>query len=323
MSASLLVVFAVFADATTGYTSGVLPIQFYRELEGDRLEDYTGLFSVAHNSGDRVQSANQALAYGADIIEIDVVALDDRLYAAHQAPLPFLGPHVFRGPKLEEIWTVASLAEVVKLDLKQSSSSFLDLLVSFLGKYGEDQQVIVASGDVEVLRSLGERWPDAFRLLSVPNREVMDALQADPDLVALIDGVTIQEQLLDRETATWLEAQELYALAWTVNSLGRVNALIGLGVDGITTDNLALMRLLGGGRRGELPLARRQPGQPGLGPAQESSNNQTNDEPDEPRASERPPQSDLHPPDQEPHLHQFEVIHDDADEPGKDDGDED
>lgn len=280
-SVSLLVVFAAFADATTGYTSGVLPIQFYRELEGDRLKDYTGLHSVAHNSGDRVESANQALAYGADVIEIDVVALDDRLYAAHQVPVPFLGPHVFRGPTLEEIWTVASLADVVKLDLKQSSPAFLDLLVSFLDKYGEDHQVMIASGEVPVLQSLEERWPDAFRLLSVPNREVMDALQADPELVALIDGVTIQEQLLDHETATWLEAQALYVLAWTVNDLERVNALIALGVDGITTDNLALMRLLGGGRLGEPPLTHRQPA---LGPAHEPGKDQTPDEPDEARA---------------------------------------
>ena len=255
-SVALIAVFALFDDATTGYTSGVPPLQFYRELAGDRLDDYAGVFVVAHNSGDRVGAANQALAYGADIVEIDVVALDGRLYAAHQPPIPFVGPQVFRGPTLEEIWTVAALADVVKLDLKQASPTFLGLVADFLAVRGAERQVIVASDDVGSLRFLRQRWPDAFRFLSVRDRDAADALLADPALAALVDGVSIREGLVDLETAAWLGAQGLYVLAWTVNDLERVNELVRLGVDAVTTDNLAIMRLLGGSRRDELRLVR-------------------------------------------------------------------
>jgi len=56
---------------------------------------------------------------------------------------------------------------------------------------------------------------------------------------------------------TWLKGEQVYVLAWTVNDLTRVNELVRLGVDAMTTDNLAIMELLGGQRRGERLLVRR------------------------------------------------------------------
>ena len=90
----------------------------------------------------------------------------------------------------------------------------------------------------------------------MPDPARFRALQADPTLVALVDGVTIRQDLLDEPTVDWLNERGLTALAWTVNDLTRVNELVRLGVDAITTDNLAIMELLGGQRRGEAPLVR-------------------------------------------------------------------
>jgi glycerophosphoryl diester phosphodiesterase len=69
--------------------------------------------------------------------------------------------------------------------------------------------------------------------------------------------VSIRETLLDEETVDWLKEQELLILAWVVDDGFRMNELVEMGVDAITTDNLAIMELLGGGERGERELVHR------------------------------------------------------------------
>jgi hypothetical protein len=51
--------------------------------------------------------------------------------------------------------------------------------------------------------------------------------------------------LVDANLVTWVHAHKLVILAWTVNDSGTFNQLVRLGVDGITTDNLAILRALG------------------------------------------------------------------------------
>ena len=58
-------------------------------MEG--LDDYADVFAVAHNSGDDVRATLDAVAAGADVIEVDVIALDGQLYAAHAAPPIWIG----------------------------------------------------------------------------------------------------------------------------------------------------------------------------------------------------------------------------------------
>ncbi len=62
---------------------------------------------------------------------------------------------------------------------------------------------------------------------------------------------------MTEETGRWLESTGLLVLAWTVNDLARLNELVQLGVDAITTDNLAIMELLGGQQRQEAWLGDR------------------------------------------------------------------
>ena len=260
-SGAALTVFLLLPDLAEEYTVGLRPTQFYDPLDPDLLADeldgdYARVFAVAHNSGGSVDATLEALAHGADAIEIDVVALDGRLYASHAPPLPIIGRRAFRGPALETIWTAGAQTDLVKLDLKQSSPAYLDLVLDFLAAHQRRHQVIVATSDEASLRRFAERMPDAFRFASVGDEADLRALHENRDLVALIDGVSIRADLLDQETAGWLSERDLLALAWTVDDIKRANELIRLGVDAITTDNLALMALLGGQERGEARLAR-------------------------------------------------------------------
>ncbi|HET7056249.1 MAG TPA: glycerophosphodiester phosphodiesterase [Thermomicrobiales bacterium] len=244
------------------WTSGLHPAHFYRDLDAELLDDYANTFVVGHNSGDRIDSALQAIYYGADVIEVDVVAVNGRLYAGHDAPPTWIGDNLFRGPPLDRIWVAASGAQAVKLDLKESSPAFVALVMDFLAQHRGQRQVIVVSGDPAVLRRIGEQEPSVFRLLSIGSEPRLESIFENPELVDGLDGVSIRESLITGERMEWLADHHLLTFAWTVNDLERVNELVLLGVDAITTDNLAIMRLLGGRSGREKRLERKPAAHP-------------------------------------------------------------
>lgn len=235
------------------------PPQFYRALDPELLGSYSGVIGVGHNSGDTLASARIALRHGADAVEIDVIAMNGRLYAGHSLPARSLSRRLYRGPTLEEVWKATGDARVIKLDLKPSSVQDLQALLTFLEARQDGREVIVASSDPRVVRVFAQQLPMVRRFLSVPTRQALERLQNDPALVASLDGVTIHEALLDTATMGWLRARGLRVVAWTVNDIARVNTLVRLGVDGITTDNLAILELLGDPQPGALDLVRRPP----------------------------------------------------------------
>lgn len=246
-SVTLLAMFIVNPDGSEEFTVSRRPTLFHQVFENDQREflddTYQRVIGSAHNSGGRIEATLQAIIFGADVIEVDVVQLDGQLHAAHTPPLPLIGPRFFRGPTLEEVWTASYRAGALKLDLKESSPDYVELVARFLETRPLHREVMVASRSPQVLATLRERAPEAILLLSVPSDDAFRDLQADPPLQALIDGVTMRESLLDIDVVTWLTEEELIVFAWTVNDIGRANELIRLGVDGITTDNLALLSL--------------------------------------------------------------------------------
>ncbi|MBI4301121.1 MAG: glycerophosphodiester phosphodiesterase [Chloroflexi bacterium] len=248
-----IVTFVTFDHYAAEYTSGGKPIQFYRDLDAELLDDYGGLFGIAHNSGNLVAIEKEAIEAGADVIEVDVILVGKELRAAHRSPVPFLGSLLFRGPTLTEIWDAASEVDTIKLDLKDSSPKFLEMLFDFLNKR-KDHDVIISSRDPQVLKLVMERAPQAIRLLSISSARRFEELQKDEALQMLINGVTIKHQILNEERATWLHEKGVLVFVWTVNDLHRVNALVKYGVSGIATDNLAIMELLGEQDRGQVTL---------------------------------------------------------------------
>lgn len=247
------------------WTSGLRPVQFFQEFEAELLDDYTNVFGVAHNSGDTIPTTFEAITYGADVIEVDVVSLNGRLYAAHDVPATWFGDSLFRGPPLEQIWIASAAADVIKLDLKESSPAFTELVLDFLLDRRGQRTVIVVSNDATLLGRFAEKAPTVLRFYSIGSARAYERMQDDSGLTATLDGVSIRHSLLDDGRASWLEDQELITLAWTVNDLERVNELVLLGVDAITTDNLAIVKLLGGQQRGERRLERRRAFEPAPG----------------------------------------------------------
>jgi glycerophosphoryl diester phosphodiesterase len=254
-----IIILITFENEAASFFSGGDPVQFYRELEIELLDDYKEVFGIAHNSGNVIGTAVEALAYDADIIEIDVVLVQGRLYAAHWSPFRFIGDRFFHGPTLDEVWGAAAQAEVIKLDLKGASNEMVDILLAFLANRRRANQVIVVSDKPKILARLPRAEAGVIRMLSVRDGRALRKLLGDADLSA-IDGVSVRHDLLTGDSMTSLKEKGLIVFAWTVNDPERMNELVEYGVDGITTDNLAILQLLGAEWQGEIILqGRTQP----------------------------------------------------------------
>ena len=215
---------------------------------------YARIFGIGHNSGRTLAATKQALGHGADIVEIDVRSLNGQLVSSHFPILAIGESSSFNGPTVEQVWVASTDAEAIQLDLKESSDAFVQDVIAFLREHAGEIQVMVTSPDIATLTRLAGVSPNAVRFLSVRDQAAVIHLLADTSTCRSFEGVSIREDLLD---ATWIHrmhAAGLLVFAWTVNDRRRADELVRLGVDGITTDNLALLEQLGGAQRGERRL---------------------------------------------------------------------
>jgi hypothetical protein len=254
-SIGLIAKFIIDPDGSEEFTVSRRPSLYYEVFDNDQRafpeEIYERVIGSAHNSGGRIEATVEALIFGADAIEADVIAINGRLYAGHDPILPLVGDWFFRGPTLEQVWTASYRADAFKLDLKETSPEYVDLVVDFINSRPEGRDIVVASRSSSVLRSIQQRAPRAIRLLSVSDDAAFARLQDDEGLQRLVDGITVRESIIDFGMMGWLDERGISAFAWTVNDIERVNELIRMGVAGITTDNLAILSLLGGQSRQE------------------------------------------------------------------------
>src|SRR5262249_21730936 len=69
-------------------------------------------------------------------------------------------------------------------------------------------------------------------------------LESDRALEKAIGGVSVFQGLVDPALVSWVHDHNMQLIAWTVNEDPDFNNLVRLGVDGITTDNLAILKAL-------------------------------------------------------------------------------
>jgi len=103
---------------------------------------------------------------------------------------------------------------------------------------------MISSRDQGALLYLHSRLPDVTLLFTVAEPGAVHQLQSDPALQKAIGGVSVFEGLVDANLVTWVHQHNLLILAWTVNDSQRLNQLVRLGVDGVTTANLAILQAL-------------------------------------------------------------------------------
>jgi glycerophosphoryl diester phosphodiesterase len=206
--------------------------------------DYPTVLGVAHNAGNNPATTSAALAAGADVVEIDVVSARGTLVAGRDHGWPWLAGLVFRGPTLADAWQYAADARAVKLDLKQDDRALLDDLVTFLRDHRTARRVMVSAPEADALVYLHERLPGVTLLASVNSPDGVRRLQASTALQQAVGGISAFEGLVTAALLDWAHRRGLVVLAWTVDGQPRLDQLVRLGVDGVTTANLAVLRAL-------------------------------------------------------------------------------
>lgn len=248
---ALVIVVAVLLVAATliawpwvrVYTGAAPPEQFYAKVSASAST--RGVLGIAHNAGNNPRTAGTALDYGAGVIEIDVTTARGRLVAGRAHGVRWLAERVFRGSSLASAWSYTSGAKIVKLDLQRNDRGLLDSLVDFLNHAPEHGQVMVSTRDADAIKYLRPRLPQGVILLfSVPFPEAVAQLQADTALTAAIGGISVFHGLVSADLVRWAHTRGLRVLAWTVNDQQGMDQLLRLGVDGITTANLAILQAL-------------------------------------------------------------------------------
>lgn len=210
---------------------------------------------VAHEGARSAGYAQRALTWQADVLEMDAVAWHGQLYVSHQ---PVTSATAGSTPRVNQVWPVACHARIVEFDLKDSSPAFDRLLVAFLRAHRQPgmPQVFVSGRDLSSLRAIHAGAPWVFRFLSVGDDAHLDALQHHPAMVAGLDGVSIRQSLLQSTTIAWFHHHRLLVFAWTVDSTVRAQELVRDGVDGITTDEPAIIGQIAHQEHGKAHLLR-------------------------------------------------------------------
>ena len=222
------------------HTAGVEPPLRYDATGIETLQAGTAI-AIPHNSGDSVAAARRALAHGARAIEIDVALIGEQLRAAHDIPHRLLGDRFTRRPLLGTVWEIAADAELIVLDLKGSSTRFVDALGDFLVER-PDAPVVVVGRQPEALHRLREQVHVPLLLSVADHASLRDLLALD---AAQVDGISIRHQLLDGELMNLASERGWVVFAWTVDEPARFEHIDRLGVAGVVTDNLAIVEANG------------------------------------------------------------------------------
>jgi len=209
---------------------------------------------VAHRTPASAARCAHLAAAGAALFEVDVQLRAGHVAVSHYLPLGPAGrlqrdnwrlrwhTRSRRDPALDQVDAVVPPGCRVLLDVKESTAARRRALVDALAEeLPERARYVLCSpqpDDLERARAAGfATW-----------RTVRDRLE----LAAALDGrdrladgaVTIRHSLLDARTLERLQERAGTVVAWTVNDPERGRELRRLGVDGVTTDRLAVLHEL-------------------------------------------------------------------------------
>ncbi len=214
-----------------------------------------------------VEAAVRAWEEGADAVEIDVYpTADGRIVLLHDKstlrttgvdyPVVNTNSDVltkldagkwkdprFEGiriPLLEEVLDVIPKYKKLVIEVK-SGPEIIPMLKNILQEHPHRSQIIFICFGWEVIIKLHEAFPDlpCFWLSSRKN----DVMNRWEDVIkAGLDGINLHYSIIDQNMVEQAHKDGLGILAWTVNDMEEVDRLIGIGIDGITTDRPGFIR---------------------------------------------------------------------------------
>ncbi|WAS94231.1 glycerophosphodiester phosphodiesterase [Nannocystis punicea] len=237
--------------------------------------------NIAHRGGaalrpeETLPAFEHALAVGADVLEFDVHASSDGVIVAmHDGTVDRTtdGTGAIKAMTLDELRAldagyrftpdggqtfpyratgiaIPTLEEIFKkfpdsyylIEIKQTDPPIVDGLLAALEEHGALERVVIASGDLETIEAVRAASPTVFTSLSTPEMLDLYLKVGSPDYVAPALFVHSPWDLSSAELVTFAHERGMKVHPWTVNEESRMVDLIGRGVDGIMTDDPALL----------------------------------------------------------------------------------
>lgn len=205
------------------------------------LLGHRGVRSLKSIPENTFASFDRALADGCDGFEFDVRRTADGaavichdpetegVEIAHASTL-----HLPRLPKLQEV--LARYRGRAFLDIELKAPGLEKVTAALLGSHPDPSQLVVSSFLPEVLQAVHLEAPAIALGLICENRTELLRWRQLP-----VDYVIPQRKLLDPPLLSELKAARKKVLVWTVNDPGEMRRFADLGVDGIISDDTALL----------------------------------------------------------------------------------
>ena len=220
------------------------------------------VLAIAHRAGNSLAGLHAANLLGADVIECDVHAYRGRLEVRHlktAGPLPLLWDRwelaSASAPRLglDEVLRANDAGTTFMLDVKGRRASAARSVARFLHQGGHHRPVLVCGRWWPAVDTVAE-LPFVQPVLSARNRGELSRLLRRLEAGPPVHGVSVHRSLLDEAVVSGLHRHVGLVMTWPVNDLTALDAMLGIGVTGIISDELAVLAALlgrhGAGGRG-------------------------------------------------------------------------
>lgn len=207
--------------------------------------------AIAHRAGNSLTALEAAVRLGADVLELDVHSHQGRLEVRHlktMGPLPFLWdtwqlvPASVRQLRFEELLDAADPSALLMVDLK-GVGAVGPHVARVLHAQAPGRKVIVCSRwwpSVEAFAGVGWVRP----VLSARTRTELARLRDRVRRAPAPYGVSVHRSLLTASLVAELRESVEVVMSWPINDDHALDAVLAMGVNGVISDEAAVLRTL-------------------------------------------------------------------------------
>lgn len=214
---------------------------------------------IAHRAGNELATARRAECLGADLIEADVWHYRDRLELRHvktMGPIPLLWDRWTLEPGWTHRFVLADLLAATQvetrllLDLKGTDTTIAPRIVETIRTRQPARPVILC----------GRNWAQLDPVATDDGVTIFYSVNSDDELQAVWaklartahPAVSIHARFLTPALTRRFHDARTTVISWPVNDAALARRLLDLGIDGFTTDNVALLERIAHHRAGAL-----------------------------------------------------------------------
>jgi glycerophosphoryl diester phosphodiesterase len=204
---------------------------------------------VAHRAGNHLHLLKEAENAGADFVEADIWWYGGALEVRHlktMGPVPLLWdrwklvPRSWPRLRLEQLLAAAAPGTRLMMDLKGRHPLLTTALAETMAHLAPGRPFAVCSQNWAMLEEF-RRHEDAQVFHSIGNQRQLEV--AWPRLRWHDEhAVSIHARLLNASVVEALREKASLVITWPINTAAARERVLGWGVDGFTTDSIALLR---------------------------------------------------------------------------------